>query len=813
MNFTFTAVSMLLCAIFLLDGTAAADDPIAEYYRTHPRPTVTLINEDPRGDPIRDHEIRATLAVLKYELDRGTWSDLSREDRDDLISYLDDPNLRIVFTGKSTQQAVGTGGQVIDRNTVHVHEDALSYSEGARTHYQHARTILHELCHVYQKRSVMYGWILKERWPEHVEVQLSSGHFEDETISKVSSMLSGSTPATPVVATDELPDMSGPLQQLRASSERSIALAQEAKTLSAAAGGGDPATGTTLVKNGIAGLEESIRTLLGLQRSVDQIRSWMSTLAGDVQTETKAVAPARGGARSESAKACQAALDLKESSSAERRKSLYPVVRDHAMKAAAYAKEAREAMGRARDSLQVLSGEKANAEMTQNLRRTLQTQVEMLRLQVSQTRDLVSARERLLAILAEAQSTEARASGPYQEALQKLSGSGRSEEVERKVAEWRSEVEGLWSHVRLNCSSVKSLAGSVVPETLRQADADLTAVEQRLNDLKSQIDQFTPPDFSVDIVLDAQAAVDAAQVLLELAEEDAKNAELCMRASAERVGQPDPGIITDVGSGWEDAIGGASVTGSSQAGSASSSSAAQAQADALIRTAQAMANAPTCDYRSAIQYMERASSINPADPRIAKDMPRLLNLARQQALAGQLLNQAYGHIQNDDYDAALASLGGIKGGPCERDRAGELIQEIENAKTRIASAGERDRIAEQGRQRRATAGQILDTLIRIQKTATGQVPAPSPSTPGVTGGGSPPVGPNPGDCCSINSSSAPDAVTWGLFLHNAGCKNYLVLGFDKDMTPQEYARISGLKLLGTGSKGQMDAKAREFCRR
>jgi hypothetical protein len=800
----------ILCAILLGVEAAAAEDPIAEYYKNHPLPAVKLVDVDPEGHPIRDYQIPAVLAVLKYELDTGTWPNLARSDRDYLISYLDDPNLTIRFTGERTQQMAGTGGQAIDRNTIKITEDGLSSVEGSRGSYAHARTILHELCHIYQKRSIAYGWIFKERWPEAVEAQLPRGNFDEVTISRVTKGLSGATSADAPPPNDELPDVQSLLQELREGSERSTELAKEAKSLRESGAGSVPSD-TTMMQAAISSLENSVQVLLGQQQSFDQAHPVSSTVAADVKSEAQAVIAAKHGAEGEALKACEAALGLKNADSADRRDALFIQVRTHATKAGTHAKEAKEAFDRACRILQDLNAVKASAEIIRNLHRSLQLQVERQKLELEKTRqavsDAIAGRDRLREIAGQIQKIGTDSSSAYQEALRLLSGGGRSEAALQKVTEWKTELETLWNLIRYNVDAAKPTAASEAPEAFRQIEADLGAYEQRLKSLESQLAQFKPPAFDLGAVADAQSAVDAAEAFVEPAQEAARNAELCLKASADRVGQPAPGTTTAGNADWDRAVGGADVGGSSQgAGGAGSA------ADALIRTAESMANAPACDYGSAIRFMEQARSLNPGDPRIAKELPAMRALAQKQAFAEQMLDDAYRHIQSDNNSAALDSLRRIDGGPCERDRAKDLIAEIENMQTRTDMASERDRAAERDRNRRETAGKILDTLIGIRRAATGGASAPATSRPGGTGTtGAPPEGQSPSPCCNVTRAPAQNVRQWALFLHDAGCKNYMVIGLGEDMTPQEYARVSGMRLIGTGNPTQLESKARSLC--
>ncbi|MEW6367345.1 MAG: hypothetical protein AB1714_22155 [Acidobacteriota bacterium] len=629
----------------------------------------------------------------------------------------------------------------------------------------------------------------------------------------------GTPPAVPPaeagVSVDDL------LQKMRDAAARAASIAGKAQQTASGMSSSQAARDQTIaiLDHGARALQDTVSRINARAAEIGQLPRQAAQSSAEIQAACNRVATARGLAREKALEACSSAETLKNSADAAERSRLLPLIQSAAAEAESNARIADSEWNRANQALAQLNQMSGSGSLLSEELRSARAEANRLSSALKPLEEaIVDGEGKIAEISAMAQEIRAvqnESAGYLQEGLKLLS----THPDAQQAAGLRKEFENLYARIQSHASTVASLAAGLENPLAAHANRVRT-LSAFLQSVSAGLSGIAEPQWDAGLIAETTTWVDAAELLVEPANNAAANARKCADAAAslqqappDRTGSPAAGAAD-----WEAAVGGATVGGSSQGGGASPPSAGQAQADALIRTAQALADAPACDYRSAIQFMEQAAGLHPADPRIAKDLPRMRNLAQKQAFAEQMLSQAYAQIQTDDYDGALGSLRRIEGGPCERARAKDMIAEIENAQTRGASASERDRIAERDRRRREAAAQIRDILTQVQKTMTRQPSAPAPAAPGPTGTGeTPPGGQSPGECCSINTVSAPDPVSWGLLLHDAGCKNYMVMGFgdgdDDGMTPQEYARVTNMKLIATGTQAQIQARANSLCSR
>ena len=175
-----------------MEPLAWFDDP---FYQNNKPPKVTLqIAQARDARVLRQLNIPAILALLKFELVTGTWSELSNQDRQRFIAILDDPNLVFTYTGKQSLKVHSSGLQTIDANHVLINQEGLfSTAQGAapRTPYNIAQHLFHELGHVYQRRHTYLSEYnpFHERWPTSLEKQLASTHFTPDKVAQVARYL------------------------------------------------------------------------------------------------------------------------------------------------------------------------------------------------------------------------------------------------------------------------------------------------------------------------------------------------------------------------------------------------------------------------------------------------------------------------------------------------------------------------------------------------------------------------------------------------------------------------------------------------
>lgn len=176
-------------------GAAVAQTQTAEeFYQKETAPQPQLTTEMARdANVFQDLKIPAVLAMLNYDLTNGAWPKLSQTQRKELLSILNDPALKIIYTGQQSTLSHSSGGQTIDKTTIKFHQDGFYVQGAPRTPYELAKIILHEVGHVHQERfnTLPRPLRTKEWFPEELETQLLPEHFTKEAIDKLAKQLAG----------------------------------------------------------------------------------------------------------------------------------------------------------------------------------------------------------------------------------------------------------------------------------------------------------------------------------------------------------------------------------------------------------------------------------------------------------------------------------------------------------------------------------------------------------------------------------------------------------------------------------------------
>jgi Mg-chelatase subunit ChlD len=196
--------AVLFTALALCAGSLplrAAEDPaeIKDYYDSHPRPAVTLIDNSV-GGVVASSKVPALLAILKYSLTQsGQWTGLTFDQRKRLRDLVDDPGLEIKFTREQSQMACSAGGQCLDKNHVLIHQVGyFSAVNGTRSGFDIAKLLLHEIGHVDDTRNNLFT-VRTEKYPEYLEEQIDKlkDEFSPEQVDKVATVLAGGTISGP----------------------------------------------------------------------------------------------------------------------------------------------------------------------------------------------------------------------------------------------------------------------------------------------------------------------------------------------------------------------------------------------------------------------------------------------------------------------------------------------------------------------------------------------------------------------------------------------------------------------------------------
>lgn len=188
---------VLLLSICCFMTAVAQAQTFEEFYQTETAPQPQLSSEMDRDAKVfQELKVPAILAALKYDLTTGSWPKLSQSERRQLLSILNDPKLKIIYTGQQSTLAHSSGGQTIDKETIKFHQDGFYLQGAPKSPYELAKIILHELGHVHQERfnTLPRPLRTKEWFPEALETQLLPDHFTPELIDKLAKQLAGAGP-------------------------------------------------------------------------------------------------------------------------------------------------------------------------------------------------------------------------------------------------------------------------------------------------------------------------------------------------------------------------------------------------------------------------------------------------------------------------------------------------------------------------------------------------------------------------------------------------------------------------------------------
>lgn len=185
-----------IAAFFFLAGAGFADfEKIADYYTRSRFPGVQIRTPADDAAVVRQLNLPAVLAVLKYELaGKGNFPGLAFAERGQLVKILLDPRLVLEYTGFQERLAVTRGGQAIDANLVRFDQAAFYLSGEPRSAYEIAQIILHELGHIWQLRhGTLTRYIVKERWPDYLAANLPAANFNEQALARVAALMEGQT--------------------------------------------------------------------------------------------------------------------------------------------------------------------------------------------------------------------------------------------------------------------------------------------------------------------------------------------------------------------------------------------------------------------------------------------------------------------------------------------------------------------------------------------------------------------------------------------------------------------------------------------
>jgi hypothetical protein len=204
----------LISTAFALGDSArieAAESDAQTWYRegkgTPPRIQLATDNPARDGSVFRDLQVPEVLAQLKHDLATNKTLDISASDRANLLAILDDPNMRLVYTGKQSLLAHSTGGQAIDKNTVNINSEGFLRQGAPKPLPEIAAILLHEIGHISQLRNNLFNlpWG-QESWPEELEAEVgkAADHFEPDRLRELGKTIAAG-PGAPAPTADAGP--------------------------------------------------------------------------------------------------------------------------------------------------------------------------------------------------------------------------------------------------------------------------------------------------------------------------------------------------------------------------------------------------------------------------------------------------------------------------------------------------------------------------------------------------------------------------------------------------------------------------------
>lgn len=175
----------------LFAGSCGFAGPVTQWYEDgnqYPPNPKMQVEDDRFLDTFIDLKISEILSALKYELASNRLSGQSAETQKQLLDIINDPALKMIYTGKQSLFAHSSGAQTLDKDTILFNQEGFFQTGAALPAYTIARHIIHEIGHVHQLR---YNWgprpgSTKEWFPEELEKGLSPENFSEESISEIS---------------------------------------------------------------------------------------------------------------------------------------------------------------------------------------------------------------------------------------------------------------------------------------------------------------------------------------------------------------------------------------------------------------------------------------------------------------------------------------------------------------------------------------------------------------------------------------------------------------------------------------------------
>ena len=156
-----------------VEAQSSAEDWYRSGKGTPPRIGIEVEEKVRDANIPNELHLRQILAQVKYEVSEDKSLDISATTRKQLIEILDDPNMRIIYTGRQSSLAHSTGGQAIDKNTIKFHSEGFFRLGAPKPASEISQILLHELGHVWQKRHNLFNLpVIQEKWPEQLEVEL-----------------------------------------------------------------------------------------------------------------------------------------------------------------------------------------------------------------------------------------------------------------------------------------------------------------------------------------------------------------------------------------------------------------------------------------------------------------------------------------------------------------------------------------------------------------------------------------------------------------------------------------------------------------
>ncbi len=196
--------ALLISSFASLTAVAQSNEAL-DWYRNNnkPLPQIQLANDKdaPETDMFQRARTRALLAQTKFELATGNYWTISEAERKRLIGILDDPSIKLVYTGKrgtntytgkdGKEHGLAAAAQTIDGKSINLHHATFAWDSGPNkdnllTPFDIASTIFHETVHI----SLLQQGILEllhEPVARAIEGQFNGGRtgFDAESLEEL----------------------------------------------------------------------------------------------------------------------------------------------------------------------------------------------------------------------------------------------------------------------------------------------------------------------------------------------------------------------------------------------------------------------------------------------------------------------------------------------------------------------------------------------------------------------------------------------------------------------------------------------------